>query len=399
MDLLNQSGATLAPRRDERASATSSEPAFYFSGSSRTLLAEHEGELLSVTGRDASEVSALADRALIEAERSSLQPALLVGVVPFVGLSRARLSVPRRVVQLEAPPRLIGPPRVLASSIAVQAPPSDEEQRFKVGVRRAIAAIRAGRLRKVVLSRAQSFELGRAPQLSALLRALREREPDAFIFSVSGAEPGRKLVGASPELLVSKSGRAVSSRPLAGSARRSLDAAQDRAAAEGLLRSVKDRHEHEIVVERIVEDLRPLLSEVERDREPSLVATSGMWHLASHIRGKLKDPQTSSLQLALALHPTPAVCGAPTGAARAFIEAEEPFERGDFTGAVGYMDRAGDGEWVVALRCAELEGTRARVFAGAGIVETSDPEAELLETRGKMQTMLDALLGAESARS
>lgn len=398
MDLLNHSAAVCAQRSDERPSVTTAEPAFYFSGSGRTILAEDEGEPLDVAGRDAAEVSALAAHALLETERSSRRPALLVGVVPFAGLSRARLSVPRRVVQLEGAYGP-GPGQVLAQPSKVEAPPSDDDQRFTASVQEAVAAIRAGRIRKVVLSRAQSFELGRAPQLSALLRALREREPNAFVFAVSGARPGRKLVGASPELLVSKTGSAVSSRPLAGSSRRSVDAAQDREAAAALLRSAKDRHEHELVVERIVEDWRPLLAMVERDPEPTLVGTSAMWHLASHIRGKLKDPRTSSLELALALHPTPAVCGTPTDAARAFIEAQEPFERGDFTGAIGYMDGAGDGEWVVALRCAELEGARARLFAGAGIVETSDPEAELLETRGKMQMMLEVLRGPGSAGS
>jgi isochorismate synthase len=116
-----------------------------------------------------------------------------------------------------------------------------------------------------------------------------------------------------------------------------------------------------------------------------------MWHLATELRGKLKSDSTTSLELALSLHPTPAVCGTPTAAARDFILRHELEPRGDFTAALGYTDRQGDGEWVLALRCAELLGTRARVFAGAGVVETSDPLSELYETRGKMQTMLDAL--------
>lgn len=399
MDLRHHSVVAPVQRGDERTLTSGAEPAFYFSGPECTLVAEDEGQLLPVAGRQAHEVAALAERALLEAEQASQQPALLVGVVPFVGLSTARLAVPGRVVRLEAPPRVYGPARVLPALCTVEAPPSDEEQRFTAGVQQAVAAVRAGHLRKVVLSRAQVFELVRPPPLSALLRTLREREPNAFVFSVASAQRGRRLVGASPELLVSKRGTLVTSRPLAGSARRSLDPAKDRDAAAALLRSAKDRHEHELVVDRIVEQLRPLLANVEREHEPALVGTSGMWHLASHIRGNLKEPRTSSLELALALHPTPAVCGTPTDAARAFITAHEPFERGDFTGAVGYMDRSGDGEWIVALRCAELEGARARVFAGAGVVATSDPEAELRETRGKMLTMLDALRSVEERHS
>lgn len=116
-----------------------------------------------------------------------------------------------------------------------------------------------------------------------------------------------------------------------------------------------------------------------------------MWHLSTRVVGELKDSSTSSLQLATALHPTPAICGTPTDLARASIRALEPFDREFYTGMVGWMDAAGDGEWVVTIRCAEVEGRLLRLFAGAGIVPESIPDEELAETSAKFQTMLRAM--------
>jgi isochorismate synthase len=204
------------------------------------------------------------------------------------------------------------------------------------------------------------------------------------------------LVGASPELLLSRRGALVVSAPLAGSVPRSRDASEDEQRAARLLRSAKDRHEHRFVVEQILDGLRPFTTDLHFEREPTVTATHSMWHLSTRISGRLRDLGTSSLRLALALHPTPAVCGTPTERAADFIAAAEPFDRGYFTGTLGHMDATGDGDWIVTIRCAEVGPSGVRVFAGAGIVEHSVPALELEETDAKMQTML-AALGAGGA--
>jgi isochorismate synthase len=171
---------------------------------------------------------------------------------------------------------------------------------------------------------------------------------------------------------------------------------EDRRRAALLPKSSKDRHEHQLVVEQIVEDLRPFARRLRCEREPQVVTTASLHHLSTRIEGTLRDPQVSALRLALALHPTPAVCGSPTQAARDFITEREGFDRSYFTGTLGHVDSNGDGDWIVTIRCAELGAERARVFAGAGIVGSSIAELELNETNVKMQTMLEAL-GVEAS--
>lgn len=116
-----------------------------------------------------------------------------------------------------------------------------------------------------------------------------------------------------------------------------------------------------------------------------------MWHLSTEVRGELADPSTSSVALAASLHPTPAVCGSPTDRAREAIREIEPFDRHFYTGMVGWCNDSGDGEWVVTIRCAEVGERFLRLYAGAGIVAGSKPEAELAETSAKFRTMLQAL--------
>jgi isochorismate synthase len=269
----------------------------------------------------------------------------------------------------------------------------------------AVDAIGRGALRKVVLARAKDVCLQEPPNVARLLGELRAKNPHGFTFAVSlpqapGLSPGkghRTLVGASPELLLSRRGALVVSAPLAGSVPRSPNAAEDEQRAARLLRSAKDRHEHRFVVEQILEGLRPFTTTLRFEREPTVTATHSMWHLSTRISGTLRDLGVSSLRLALALHPTPAVCGTPTKQAAAWIAAAEPFDRGYFTGTLGHMDASGDGDWIVTIRCAEVGPSGVRVFAGAGIVEHSVPALELEETNAKMQTMLAALgVGGES---
>ncbi|MEV4114810.1 isochorismate synthase [Nonomuraea sp. NPDC049695] len=254
-------------------------------------------------------------------------------------------------------------------------------------VRQVLAELGAGRLDKVVLARTVELRSDAPVDLPGLLRPLLGHG-----YSFAAPLPGgRTLTGASPELLVSRRGREVASNPLAGSAARSADPAEDRRRAASLTASAKDLHEHRLVVEAVADALAPYCGALEVPRTPELTATETMWHLSTRITGTLRDPGTSALTLAAALHPTPAVCGTPEADARRMIEALEPFDRGFYAGLVGWSDATGDGEWAVAIRCAEVAEHTVRLYAGAGIVTGSDPDQELAETSAKFRTMLRAL--------
>lgn len=276
-----------------------------------------------------------------------------------------------------------------AGEITTSAVP--EPEAYAAAVREAVRRIVSGDLRKVVLAREVDVRAGRILDPRALLRRLRAVDPGCFCFAATRLGAGPVLVGATPELLVRREGLEVGANPLAGSAARGGTAESDRASGEALLASEKDRGEHALVVEGVVAALEPFCEEIEADAEPSLAGTANVWHLASRVRGRLREPAAGVLELVGALHPTPAVCGTPTEAARAVLADLEAIERGLYAGPVGWVDAAGDGEWAVALRCAELSGERARLFAGAGIVAGSDPEAELDETERKFRALLDSL--------
>jgi len=215
-------------------------------------------------------------------------------------------------------------------------------------------------------------------------------EPHGYAFAAPSSERA-SLVGASPELLVSLRGAEVRATPLAGTAPRSGDPDEDRANADALASSSKNREEHAVVVRAVAAALGALCEPLSWDPEPVLLETANVWHLATRFVGRVRDPLLSVLDLVAALHPTPAVCGTPTGAARETIAELEPFDRGRYAGPVGWIDARGDGEWAIALRCAELSGERATLYAGAGIVGDSDPASEADETDRKFRAFLDSL--------
>jgi isochorismate synthase len=268
--------------------------------------------------------------------------------------------------------------------------PEPAPEVYEHAVATAIDRIRNGRLDKVVLARTLRVEAGRTLEPGQLVRRLRAVEPDGYAFAFD-LDDDRVLVGASPELLVSRFGTEVRVNPLAGSAPRFGDVDEDRASAERLGSSAKDRQEHAIVVESVARTLQPLCREMRYDREPQLLATANVWHLSTRFHGRLRDPAPSSLDLVAALHPTPAVGGEPTDVALELIRELEPVPRDAYAGAIGWMDATGDGVWALALRCAELRGSTARLYAGAGIVADSDPASELEETERKFRAFLDSL--------
>ncbi|HEX5740540.1 MAG TPA: isochorismate synthase, partial [Pilimelia sp.] len=258
------------------------------------------------------------------------------------------------------------------------------------GVRAAVARMAEGALSKVVLARAVEVTAAAPVDTPLLLRRLAARDPGGYLFAVDVGDRST-LVGSSPELLVSRRGATVVANPLAGSIPRAADPVEDTRRAQALLASRKDLHEHAVVVDAVRQALAGLCADLEVPAAPGLVRTAAMWHLSTTVRARLADRRVSSLRLAAALHPTPAVCGAPPHAARAVIAAHEPVDRGWFAGLTGWQDGTGDGEWAVTLRCAVVRGDVVRLYAGAGVVAGSDPEAELAETEAKLGTVLTGL--------
>lgn len=319
----------------------------------------------------------------------------LLGAVPFESGQPARLWVPAQAAFAAGRARhrgAVGGEARNADPIEPNVQPVPAPAQFKRNVERSLQRIHDGGLRKVVMSR--SLRIDARVEVAQLLAQLLARAPSAYTFAMdlAGAGgPAACLIGSSPELLLSKRGARIVSNPLAGSIPRSADPHEDRRRAEGLLQSAKDLHEHALVIEDVAAALRPFCRELQVPAAPSLLATPTMWHLSTRVDGVLRDPATSSLRLALALHPTPAVCGYPTEPARRTIRELEGYDRGLFTGLVGWCDSEGDGEWAVTIRCALVEEHRATVFAGAGIVAGSQPEAELAETTAKLRTMLGAM--------
>jgi len=254
----------------------------------------------------------------------------------------------------------------------------------------AVARIRAGGLRKVVLARDLHASAPGPIDLALLLGRLAARYPDCYTFACGG------LAGATPELLIRRQGREVSSLVLAGTAPRSADPGQDAALGAALLASAKDTEEHRYAAADVRASLAPLCADLHAARRPSLLRLANVQHLATAVRGTLAARAAdgsipSSLALAAALHPTPAVGGTPTEAALELIRELEGMDRGRYAAPVGWMDSAGNGEWGIALRCAEIDGSRARLFAGCGIVADSDPAAELAEAQAKFRPMQFAL--------
>ena len=251
-------------------------------------------------------------------------------------------------------------------------------------VARAVDEIDAGRIEKVVLARDLHL-WSRSPfDVPAVLTALSGRFPSCMTFLVD------HLLGASPELLLARSGRRIASRVLAGTAPRGADPDEDAALGEALLASAKDRHEHDLALTSAVASLAPHCAQLDAATAPSLVRLDNVQHLGSDLAGTLEQ-DTHVLTLLADLHPTAAVGGAPREEALAAIRELEGMSRGRYAGPVGWFTADGDGEFAIALRCAEVRGDRARLFAGAGIVAGSLPEAELTETWLKLRAMTGVL--------
>lgn len=322
--------------------------------------------------------------------RSGADAELIAGILPFDSADPAHLLVPNRVRTAGSlHPALAGRTRgVLPAPRTVRSVPEAEEHLRVVG--RGIDALRAGELRKVVLARALEMTFDERIDARTVLGNLAMDNPEGFTFGTA-LPGGRSLVGATPELLLRRTGRQVISRPYAGSAARSADPVIDADNGRALAASKKDQAEHAVVVEAVVETLRPFCRNLDVPDAPSLVRAPAVWQLSTTVTGELVDPDVDAMHLVAALHPTPAVCGTPRDTARALVRDSEPFDRGYYAGALGWVDGRGDGEWAVAIRCAELADSSMRLFAGGGIMPDSVPADELAETSAKFQVLLRAM--------
>jgi menaquinone-specific isochorismate synthase len=303
------------------------------------------------------------------------------------------LVVPETVVEIAA-----GEVNVLGPQVDLSLPPPTSRRydraRFAgsslpdhlwleaVGV--VIALIEGGAVEKVVLARDHALWSKEPFDPHRVLLRLHDRFPECFHFLVEG------LVGASPELLIRKRGRQISALTLAGTAARDENSEVDALLAKQLATSEKTRVEHRLAADSVRATLSRFSSDLSGPIEPELLRLANVQHLATPFAGRL-DGETHILELVRALHPTPAVGGVPTTDALEVIAAVEGMDRNRYAGPIGFFRPEGDGEFAIALRCAELSGARARLFAGNGIVKGSVPEDELEETRLKLAAMLSAL--------
>ena len=360
----------------------------------------------------------LADRALAamptddDVRRPGTGP-LAFGALPFLPDAPAELLVPEVTVGRDADgtrwtttvvsagPDADARHDALAASVLDHLPaaptPADGPGTFDVRSARAPEAwmdavavattqIRAGKLDKVVLAREITVTADRPIPIGTVLARLAVGYPGCFLYLVEG------FCGASPELLVGRSGDVVRAQPMAGTVPRSGDPGVDARRTAALLASATYRHEHQVTIDAVHEALLAFSSYVDYEPEPSVVPLANVSHLATSVEGRLSHPPATVLDLVAALHPTPAICGRPRQAALDVIATLEDLDRGRYAGAVGWVDGQGNGQWAVSIRGATIDGAVARVIAGNGIVGDSDPPTELTETRAKLQAMLSAIV-------
>ncbi|MFC0225258.1 isochorismate synthase [Serratia aquatilis] len=328
-------------------------------------------------------------QAFAQARAAGIKSPILCGALPFDTRQPSALFIPEKTQWFKREAFMAGmePDAGVLPEIVHQVE-LPEQQQFIQMVTEAVQATAGEQLDKVVLSRLLEIETREPIDCQALMACIIAQNPNSFHFHVP-LEQG-SLVGASPELLLRKSGNQFHSNPLAGSAPRENDPLRDRQASQRLLASNKDRYEHQIVTEGMHQVLAKRCSHLHIPASPELLSTTTLWHLSTPIDGEVADPAENALSLACLLHPTPALCGTPTLTARDLIKQLEPFDRGLFGGIVGWCDSEGNGEWVVTIRCGTVNANQVRLFAGAGIVKDSSPQSEWLETGTKLSTILRA---------
>ncbi len=361
-----------------------SDARFALLGPDRCLRAE--GVAAHVPLGDRESLSRLALDTLRDAEERTGAPGIVVGAVPFDPAEAPRLYIPEHVTR--HPREHTG---LAGSTSRADCPEPTDDAAYRAGVAEVVRRIVNGTLDKAVLARAVDITADSSVDVATLLERLAADNPSAYAYRVDlDDECASSLVGASPELLIEVEDGRLHSNPLAGSAPRHPDPDLDATRRDNLARSPKDLGEHAYVTASVEAALEPLSEELVVPSTPSVSSTRDLWHLSTTVTGRPR-PGTTSLDLAFALHPTPAVCGVPRQVALGAIAELEAVTRGFYSGLVGWMDASGDGEWVIALRGGVVQGSVVRVHAGAGIVADSDPNLEHAETATKMRTFLRSL--------
>jgi len=267
--------------------------------------------------------------------------------------------------------------------------PTPEEYAHNVAL--AVEILRRKEIVKIVLARAV---LGSVPDVidaAAILQRLRHREPICTLYSFPTSD-GRRYVGASPELLVRRSGDEIQCHPLAGTITLPPNVAPDDYET-WLLGSTKNLHEHGVVVDEIVKNLANVYDDINADAEPTIVALRTVAHLGTWITAKSPEANApDALEVLRMLHPTAAVGGIPRESAYELLCRLEEHDRGHYAGPIGWIDEQGDGEWWIGIRGVLLKGREFEAWAGAGIVSESDPSAEREETKDKLAAVLTSVL-------
>jgi isochorismate synthase len=325
-----------------------------------------------------------------------------IGVLPFIPGTPAEFVVPKVTVGKDAEGNvwitaIDSDIDAAIATLPTPRPPTPDGGSFNVRpgvpIDTYLAAVAAGRdavktgaLTKVVIARDIFISADKLLDVRAILRRLRASFGSSYRYSIDG------FIGASPELLIARHGDVVRSHPLAGTTPRTGDPATDARLATELIASMKNQVEHRVVIDVVNDTLLPWCSYLDWEAEPSIVAVANVQHLGTRMEGWLSQPAPSVLEMARALSPTPALGGHPRQESLDLIAAVEGMDRGRYGGAVGWLDAEGNGVFAVAIRCAEISGTEARLFAGGGIVAESDPLAELAETQAKFQAMISAII-------
>ncbi|HHX8676249.1 isochorismate synthase [Vibrio alginolyticus] len=333
-----------------------------------------------------SKLASTAEELLERAKTPENDNPVLFATVPFDENTPTQLCIPK-TLYVSGSNRGQNNDKSAPQIAKVVSPPTGDE--YKNGVSHLLELFNTTELSKVVLSRSVKITTNKNINPCSLIRNLLSINTDGYTFCSQISESS-KLMGASPELLVSKKGHHVVSNPLAGSRPKSSCEIENKAAYASLLDTQKDLNEHSFVVEEVEKVLNQYCHNLYTPMVPSVIETETMLHLSTLLQGQANEPNVNSLKIAADLHPTPAVCGYPRQTAYAAIKEIEKFERGYFTGMVGWCDARGNGEWVVTIRCAEVSQRAMSLYAGAGIVHESSPQSELDETGAKMNTILRA---------
>lgn len=362
--------------------------ASYFATKDYLIVADELAETITTSAADQSSLNQQIQETFEVLSNQGIENPILIGAIPFDTEQASSLNFYGSYQkQSKTPASENGSKSQIDLKIRDKKRLTDETH-FKTAVHQALLAFSQQDLKKIVLSQAMEIELSQQQQPLELAQHLFNKNPDAYTFAIPVTD-NKIILGASPELLISKQDRYVISSPLAGSKPKASDSERNAQSKHELKQSTKDNHEHRFVVENIMQNLAPYCVQISASEYPSVLETSTMLHLSSILEGQLRYDAPDALNLALSLHPTPAVCGTPTALAKQFILENEGYDRNYYAGLVGWMDANGNGEWVVTIRCGLLDEQRMQLYAGAGIVVGSNAESEWLETEAKLQTMLN----------